>query len=367
MAGEKNRIELGWVVCEGERHQDGHLREFVTRVSESFREEMKGIFPDFDWCGEVTWRRTPGRGAQVDPLELLAIGVREKVRNGWDLVMVGTGAELLGRKKVELEAVPSSALECGVFSVWKPGDERMDEETLTRIMRFLLGSMLGLERRAGDGPFTEVERGRLRARLGDVGDERLEEKHGNWSRSGFYFGTLVAEARGVFGDVLGYRPWWQPFRFGRLTAAAFVTSLLSFLGAEVWELGVGAGAGLLIAGAFFSVVGSMFYLYRGQNLGELTGNIEMTEQVARSKLVMAFCLWIGMAALWFLLFTTCWCLASILPREVVEGWAGEPLDAVARAKFAAFVSTLGTLAGALGGNLEDEESFKAQFFFDDEV
>jgi len=367
MSREKSRIDLGWVICEGERQHDGRVRELVERVSVTFREEMNRVFPDYDWRGEVTRRRTPGRGAQVDPLELLEIGVREKVRNGWDIAMVGTGAELLGRRVVELEAAPSSALECGVFSVWKPDDGEMGGDRLTGILRYLLGSMLGLDRDLDDGQFTEAECEQVRRRLEDIGDARLEERRSNWNRVHFYFGTLTADARGMVHDVLGYRPWWQPFRFGRLTAAAFVTSLLSFLGAEVWELGVGAGSGLLVAGAFFSILGSMWYLYRGQNLGELTGGLGVNEQVARSKLVMVFCLWIGMVSLWILLFASCWCLSSILPREVVEGWSGETLDVWARARFAAFVSTLGTLAGALGGNLEDEDNFKANIFFDDEV
>ena len=363
----KNRIDLGWVICEGERHREGRLREVVEKVCSAFSEEMNRTFPEYDWCGEVTWRRTPGRGGQVDPLELLEIGVREKVRHGWDMALVGTAAELVGRRKVELQAAPSSALECGIFSVWKPGGEEMVGSELLTVARYLLGSMLGLERLPEDGEFTQRECGEVLARLEDIGDERLEEKRTNWNRAHFYLGTFTADARGVMRDVAGYRPWWQPFRFGRLTAAAFVTSLLSFLGAEVWELGVGAGAPLLVSGAFFAVVGAAWYLYKGQNLGELTGGILLNEQVARSKLVMVFCLWIGMASLWILLFASCWCLASILPREVVAGWSGETLDALARVRFAAFVSTLGTLAGALGGNLEDEGSFKAHFFFDDEV
>ncbi len=367
MPDTKSRIDLGWVICQGDRDPGNQTREMVTRTSAVFLEEMNREFSRYDWRGKVTWRRTPGRGGQADPLELLEIGVREKVRNGWDFAMVATGAELLGRRLVELEAAPSSALECGVFSVWRPGDEEMADARVLEILRYLLGSMLGLERGVNDGPFTESERELVRGRLEDIGDERLEERRNNWNVIDFYLRTLLADARGLFGDVLGYHPWWQPFRFGRLTAAAFVTSLLSFLGAEVWELGVGASPALLAAGAFFSVLGAMWYLYRGQNLAELTGGIALNEQVARSKLVMIFCLWIGMASLWLLLFASCWCLAGILPREVVQGWAGETLDLFARARFAAFVSTLGTLAGALGGNLEDEGSFKAHFFFDDEV
>lgn len=56
-----------------------------------------------------------------------------------------------------------------------------------------------------------------------------------------------------------------------------------------------------------------------------------------------------MLALWLLLRVCCFALASVLPREVINGWVGEGLDLEARMRFAAFVSTLGTLAGALGG------------------
>ena len=367
MPDAKNRIDLGWVICEGVRQSDGRLREVVDKVCAGFLDEMSRTFPDYDWHGEVSWRRTPGRGGRVDPLELLEIGVREKVRKGWDMALVGTAAELLGRRKVELRAVPCSALECGIFTVWQPDGGEMAESDLLEVARYLLGSMLGLERLPTAGEFTRGECEEVLARLDDIGDERLEEKRTNWNQAHFYVETFTADAHGVMRDVIGYRPWWQPFRFERLTAAAFVTALLSFLGAEVWELGVGAGAGLLVPGAFAAILGATWYLYHGQNLGELTGGIQMNEQVARSKLVMVFCLWIGMASLWILLFACCWGLASILPRGVVAGWSGGTLDAWAMMRFAAFVSTLGTLAGALGGNLEDEGSFKAHFFFDDEV
>lgn len=94
----------------------------------------------------------------------------------------------------------------------------------------------------------------LRVRLHDIGDERLEERGRRWNRAHFVLVTLWADKRGIFSDVIGYKPWWQPFKLGRLTAAAFVTSLLSFLGAEVWELGVGMDGRLLAVGGVVSVL-----------------------------------------------------------------------------------------------------------------
>ena len=90
------------------------------------------------------------------------------------------------------------------------------------------------------------------------------------------------------------------------------------------------------------------------------------EQLERSRLVIVACLAIGMASLWTVLFLVSWLIATLLPREVVEGWLSVTLTAGHLARFAAFAATLGVAAGALGGNLEDENALKARFFFDEE-
>lgn len=53
--------------------------------------------------------------------------------------------------------------------------------------------------------------------------------------------------------------------------------------------------------------------------------------------------------------------------DVVGGWLGGTLDQVVLAKFAIFAATLGTFAGALGGNLEDEGAFRSKLLIDEEV
>lgn len=141
----KNRIELGWVICEGDRHAGGRERGLVDEAAARLVAEMEEVFPGYEWTREVIVRRTPGRGGQFDPLELLAIGVRGKVRRGWDFAMAGTAAELIGRRKVELEDAPASALECGVFSMWKVDREGLGVEGLLVVMRYLLGGHAGAE------------------------------------------------------------------------------------------------------------------------------------------------------------------------------------------------------------------------------
>ena len=127
------------------------------------------------------------------------------------------------------------------------------------------------------------------------------------------------------------------------------------------SLPVAAGA------AIASVLCSALFLYRGQNLTELTRRRVLNEQLARSHVVLLLCLVIGMTALWVLLCVASTAIALLLPWAVIERWLDADFGLAAALRFSTFTATLGTLAGALGGNLEDEDDFKAQFLFDEEA
>jgi len=369
------RIELGWVAVGG----DGHVSR-VRRAAERVEERLAGQFPDFDWRSQVVERPLARRRGEVDPLDLLESGVQEKVEQGWDFALVVSDSELRARERPFTFGAPSSALETAVMSSVRCGASEDPESALAALALFLFGSLLGLEpneegamrppsaaREPELADFIGVQAGSIRERLADVGDERLEERGGRWNRLGFRLRTIAADPHGILRDLWGYRPWKQPFRLGRLSAAAVVSTLLAFLGAEVWELGVAAGTGLLVGGAFGSVAVTSWFLYRGQNLSSSTRDAGLSEQVARSEVVLGACLLVGIGSLWLLLFLGSYALASVLPAGVIGGWLDERLEWVDRVRFAAFVSSLGTLAGGLGGNLEDEDAFKAEFFFDEEV
>lgn len=369
------RIQLGWVAMDTERRADAG-----SAVADQLRDRLAAQLPEFDWRLERVERPLGRRYAPVDPLELLERGVQEKIGHHWDFALVVTGAELVARERPFIYGVPSSALETAVVSRSRLAGEEDPERRMLVLTQFLFGSLLGLEareegamRRPRAGrtddcePFSPIELEQLRSRLRDVGDARLEEQGRRWNRWTFRWRTLSADPRGILRDIVGYRPWRQPFRLGKLTAAAFVSMLLLFLGAEAWELGEASGPAQLASGALLSVGITAWFLYRGQNLSDLTRGVGLSEQVVRSRIVLWWCLLLGVASLWLFLFLSSFALASVLPRGEIESWLGSELDAAARLRFAAFLSSLGTLAGGLGGNLEDENHFKARFFFDEEV
>lgn len=82
---------------------------------------------------------------------------------------------------------------------------------------------------------------------------------------------------------------------------------------------------------------------------------------------MLLCLVIGMASLGLVLFALSFALASLLPAPRIEAWTGLAPDPGRLIRFSTFTALLGVLAGALGGNLEENEELKAQFLFDEEI
>ena len=375
---EKPLIHIGWIVAA----EEGQILERNTREAlEILSRRWRSQLPEFEWRLEVVVERLPVEQFAADPLDLLGVGVEQKIERQWDFAFVVTGRKLRMRRGSAEFGAPSSALETAVVTFSERITPEIRAAYLAVAGQNLLGNLLGLEagpasgvmkREADDDSttlptFSDAELAVVRNRLREVGDLRLEEQRPHWNRGWFYLRTFFADSRGIAMDVWGYRPWSQPFRLRKLTAAAFVSTLLLFLGAEAWELGVGSSPVQLAFGALIANLAGTIFHYRGQNLSELTHRSILSEQLARSRIVLLFCLTTGIISLWILLLVVSFAVISSLPREVIERWLEEPLDFAARFRLASFAATLGSLAGAFGGNLEAEGDFKAEFFIDEET
>jgi hypothetical protein len=370
-------LVIGWV-CQPWRESAGEaLADATARAAERFRRRMQDQFPHYDWRCEVRVRRPrPVEPGRIDPLDFLALGCGEKLARRWDYALVVTDAELLARTRPFTIGVPSSALETAVLSTCRfPRDEEDPCPRLIAMGLYFFGHMLGLSPHAPGAmtrpledqevlieDYDKDDQQRMEDRLEEVADLRLEEE----GRKPGPLRSFLADPHGILVDAMGYQPWLHPFRLGGLTAAAFISMLLLFLGAESWELGVGFDGRLLAAGALSAIGVGAAFLYRGQNLHELTRQALLSEQLARSRLVLQLTLLAGMITLWSVLFAASLLLGWSFPNAVIEGWVGKPVGLLELARFSAFTATLGTLAGALGGNLEDEGAFKCKLLIDEE-
>ncbi len=372
------RLVVGWVL-------GADLRDTALLAAyEAARERLLGVLedqlPGFRW--EMPWverRLHPPRGA-LAALPLLELGAEEKLHRHWDYALVVVPNELLPRKRVATVGVPSSALETAVLSSARLGSGEELVDRMVALALHLLGHLFGLDH-ADSGPMRPFEEPEemavepypatqleaVRRQLAESTDARLEEQGRRWGRVAFYWRAFWADPRGIVRDILGSRPWRMPLALGRLTAAAAVSLVYMLLAADSWEVGVALGRRWLVGGPAAAVLLATVAVFWGQNIAQVGREHGWREQLARTHIVLFGTLLLGLASLWVVLFLVSWGTAAVFPEEVFAGWARVPPDELPVEGYAAFMATLGVIAAALGGNLEDEDEIKAELLFDEET
>lgn len=380
---QKNRsplVHLGLVLAADLRDSDTTAAYAKTAVC--LQSTLREQFPTFRWQVDfVNRNRYAPRGA-LDPLPLLTFGVQEKIMHHWDYALVIVPNALKPRERVHTVGIPSSALETAVLSS-ADLNEKSDQfcNHAVALSLHLLGHLWGLEHEdVGPmrppeyldqmqlSPFPEMQQAIVVDRLDEVADKRLEEQTKQWNRFTFYWRAFWADPKSILIDIIGYAPWKLPLQTGRLTAATAVSLLILLLAAEAWEVGVNLSLPLLIVSTIFSLLVATAFIFAGQNLGQISRDVGWREQLTRTRIVVFGTLLLGMMALWLVLFSVVFFIGQLMPQAVLTGWiGGETLGNIELARHAAFMAILGVLAGALGGNLEDEGEIKAELLYDEET
>lgn len=378
---EKPLVHIGWLLA-ADSEKSSMISQSQT-AGIQLRDTLAQQFPQFRWRVDFAHRRRFAPKGALDPLPVLEFGVREKIAEHWDYVLIVVPNELRGRQRVHTIGVPSSALETAVLSTASLDRRHTDHvtEQLVMLGLHLLGHIWGIEH-CNDGPMFPPEKPEqlkhapfppfqeeiIIDRLEEVADKRLEEQSQHWNRFVFYWRAFWADPKSILIDVVGYAPWLLPFRMARLTAATAVSLLILLLTAEAWEMGVSMPPARLIIGALISILIATAFIFSGKNLGELSRDVGWHEQLIRTRIVLVGTILMGMASLWLVLFAFSLLVGWVLPSDVLIRWTElDMLDRLLLVRHAAFMAMLGVLAGALGGNLEEDEAIKAQLYFDEET
>ncbi len=374
----KPEVSIGWVLLSEIADMDilVSYENAVVKV----RSILESDFPDYLWnMPFVKRRRFPPHGA-LDPLELLEVGLLEKTKNGWDYAIVLVSNDLEPRYRISTIGVPSSALEVAVLSSSELEDNGDMVEKIGALALHLLGHLWGLSHES-EGPmlppenydtlkiynFTERQKRQIERRLAEASDARLEERQAGWSSVSFYWTTFWNDPKSIFRDVQDYAPWRLPMKMAKMTAATAVSMIFLLMGSESWEIGVHFSPASLILGTILAVVGSTTFIFKGQNLGQLSREVGYKEQLARTRIVIFTTLLYGMFFLWLLFMIFVIGIGLAFPGEVLNNWLGGDLSFTQLLRFASFAGILGLLAGAVGGNLEEEDEIKADLFYDEET
>ncbi len=372
-------VSIGWVLAADVWDED--LLTAYDLAREQVLDLLRDQFPEFEWEMPFVERRVYVPLGALDPLPLLELGAEEKIYRHWDYAIVIVPNELNPRHRVFTIGVPSSALEVAVVSSARlgRGDELVDR--LGGLVLHMLGHLWGVGH-ALRGPTRDVEspeffhidtfpedvREEIARHLREIADARLEEQKPHWGRISFYVRTFLTDPRGILEDIWNYAPWELPLYLGRLTAAAAVSTIFFLMTAEAWEIGAHLPQRLILWGAILSILVATTLLFFGQNLSTITRVRGLREQIARTQLVLFGTLLTGMLFLWIVIYVVSLGVAYLMPQEVVATWAGVPSPRhLPIARYAAFMASVGVLAAALGGNLEEEEDIKAEILFDEET
>lgn len=374
-------IVIGWVLASDIQGQS--MIDVYQEAIQLVLEQLRQQFPEFAWHMPFIQRRRYAPRGALRPLPLLEFGAQEKLLNKWDYAVVVVANDLEPRRQPFALGVPSSALETAVLSSSRLGEKSKIPPRLAGLALHELGHLFSLEH-ADEGPmclpsnelkhnlsaFPEEQALVLQYHFQEVADARLEEEPHAYKRRStfrFYLRAFVYNFRDIMKAVWGYRPWRIPLYLGRLTAAVAVSLLVLLLTAESWEVGANVAPLPLLITTLGAILVAAAYIFVGQHIGQVGKSYSPREQVARSRIVLFLTLLLGMISLWLTLYGLLFVSSLILPLEVVAGWAGYSADTLPRSRYLAFMATVGILAGALGGNLEEENEIKAQLFFDEET
>ncbi len=371
-------VSVGWVLA-----SDVWDRELLRAYEEArdlLLDVLRDQFPEFTWEVPLVEHRVYVPLGALDPLPLLELGAEEKIYRHWDYAIVIVSNELNPRHRIFTIGIPSSALEVAVVSTARLGRGEKLPERLAALILHMLGHLWWLDH-SEEGPmrppdipeelrlalFPPEQQEELRERLRDIADARLEEQARQWGKAFFYLRTFLLDPGSIWADIWSYAPWRMPIYLGRLTAAAAVSTVFLLMTAEAWEIGAHLPLGWVSVAALVAIVGASGVIFFGQNMGQITREIGLREQAARTHLVLFGTLLLGMASLWVFIYVLSLAVASVLPHSVFAAWAGLSPERLSIGRYAAFMATVGVIASALGGNLEEEEDIKSEILFDEET
>lgn len=387
-------VEFGWVLAGRMSAMDLQAaREAQTQAAA----QLSAWFPAFSWKLPLVVRREVITDVPAEPMLLVDAGVLERDAARWDFALVLTEAPLRSHDKAFMLGAPSQALDVAILSTARLDPAATAPEIEPKERQHILATRIAalalhLFGHLNDLPHTtepedvmfdlrteaDLDRmrvlsaaaqERLRARLSDVADPRVEERGRIASRVGFHIKALWLNRHEVVTGVRRMAPWQFPFRYSRLTTAAASTLLVLIVTAEAWELGMSQPGWRVLLLSALSLLATSYYILMRQHLLSRVGQRLSEQSVITIGSVTASVV-LGMLTTYVLLFSTTWIATRFLfGAALVQRWTEGVPEVGARhyLLLSAFVASLGLLIGALGASFEEESYFRRMAMLDEET
>lgn len=188
----------------------------------------------------------------------------------------------------------------------------------------------------------------------------------------FHLTSAVRNRRQVFVPLLRSRAPLLPLSLPRLSTAAVVPAMVLMFTAEIWDVGINMGNTVALWLGLVSVVAAASYVTFATNLLFPRKDRQvMTEHLAVANVSVMATVLVAMAGLLLLLGGLVLALSVwVFPKGLIHTWPtlGDPeVTLVDKMRIALFVSSIGTVTGALAGGLENRTVLRHVALFREEV
>ena len=318
--------------------------EFGARVSDEFAWSIPVVTDEF--------AAHAGVGTAVID------AARERMlRERWNLAVVLTDLPLrIGRRPVVADASATHGV--AVISLPALGAvqlRRRVRDAVVRLVDGLMGESLELGRREG-----AARRQRVGRRLAElVGTERRLEPEDEGIDVRVVAAAVRGNARLLVGMLRANRPWRLIARLSRALVAAVAGVVFALATSDIWRLADALGPLRLGALTVISLAAIVAFLIVAHGLWSRPAGDAAREQAILFNVVTTLTLIIGVVSLYLALFVLALAGAGLtLDQHVLSQALGHHATFVSYLKITWMVSSLATVAGALGSGLESDATVR---------
>jgi predicted Zn-dependent protease len=371
------------------------MRRFAERLTAD-------VAPEMERATGLAWNFHAPKLADLEtnearaPASFLDGASRHMAAGSYDAILVVTDAGLVSRRRRSEPGLASPVSRTVVISTetltgFSSRSARDLHSAAVRwnaaaLLLHLLGHVAGLGHRARSesevmGPFAFVDQRRHvpyfsdgeRRRLGKEA-RRLPERElrggGALGSLLFHVAMLLRHPRALL-TLLRNRSVLLPFALPGLATAAVAPALLLVFSSESWDVGLNlanataatfASSGILAATIYLIAVQSLFFPRKAKQT--LTEHLAVANGVIFLSILLA-CLGLFLLVGGLILLIEIY----IFPTDLMQTWPTLDVPEIAlsdQLRLAAFISTIGTVTGALAGGLENRAVIQHLALFEDE-
>jgi predicted Zn-dependent protease len=365
------------------------FRRVVERSAQKVEEYLAQHVPQlridvFEFMGP---HLLPSRGG-YNPLELLQLGVVEKIERRPNFLLVVTEVEISSQLTTYAIALPSPLTNVGVISIKRldpafwgdPADTDVTARRLTGLMLHTIGHLLNLN--PHDSPdnimyrFDDLQNLEQMREITDHQNQAMQhalpvearDKMAKPPARRLVLRWLLTNSGSIWRTVVRANPFKLAIAMTTMITAAFSLMIVIFFSAEIWD--VGSTVELYQFGLFSlaAIVIATLVVYRAYPLRTVATR---TRRVSESLVVTNTATLLTLFLTMLVLYTAFWVLTYLgillfFPRTLMETWptvdpAVRTLDHV---KISTFIAAMGTLVGSLGGRVDNQGVMRKILFLD---